>query len=60
MQAYVCCHNGEWFLINSHAIGMLSPQGNPVPQGQAIRLRDGTVFRASRDERGMLIKVSIL
>lgn len=60
MQAYVCCHHGEWFLINSHAIGMLSPQGNPVPQGQAIRLRDGTVFRASRDERGMLIKVSIL
>lgn len=60
MQAYVCCHNGEWFLINSHAVGLLSPQGNPVPQGQAIRLRDGTVFRASRDDRGMLIRVSII
>ncbi len=60
MQAYVCCHNGEWFLINSHAVGMLSPQGNPVPQGQAIRLTDGTVFRASRDDRGTLIKVTII
>lgn len=60
MQAYVCCHNGEWFLINSHAVGLLSPQGNPVPQGQAIRLKDGTVFRASRDDRGTLIGVTIL
>ena len=59
MQAYVCCHNNEWYLINSHAVGLLSPQGSPVPQGQAIHLKDGTVFRASRDDRGMLIKVSI-
>ena len=60
LQAYVCCHNGEWFLINRNADGMLSPQGNPVPAGQAIRLTDGTVFRGSRNERGMLIKVRII
>ena len=60
LQAYVCCHNGEWFLINRNAEGMLSPQGNPVPAGQAIRLTDGTVFRGSRYERGMLIKVRII
>ena len=60
LQAYVCCHNGEWFLINRNAEGMLSPQGNPVPAGQAIRLIDGTVFRGSRHERGMLIKVRII
>ncbi len=60
LQAYVCCHNGEWFLINRSAEGMLSPQGNPVPAGQAIRLTDGTMFRASRHERGMLIKVKII
>ena len=60
LQAYVCCHNGEWFLINRNADGMLSPQGNPVPAGQAIRLTDGTVFRGSRYERGMLIKVRII
>lgn len=60
MQAYACCHNGEWFLINKHASGMLSPQGNPVPAGQAIRISDGTVFRASSSERGTLIKVRII
>ena len=60
LQAYVCCHNGEWFLINRNADGMLSPQGNPVPAGQAIRLTDGTIFRGSRNERGMLIKVRII
>lgn len=60
LQAYVCCHNGEWFLINRNAEDMLSPQGNPVPAGQAIRLTDGTVFRGSRHERGMLIKVRII
>jgi hypothetical protein len=38
---------------------MMSPQGNPVPAGQAIRLQDGTVFRVSREERGMLIEVTI-
>jgi hypothetical protein len=59
MQAYVCFHGGEWFLINSHASGMLSPLGNPVPAGQAIRLKNGTVFRASRDDRGTLISVNI-
>lgn len=60
MQAYICSHKGEWFLINSHAEGLLSPQGNPVPTGQAIRLSDGVVFRASRDDRGMLINVRII
>lgn len=60
MQAYACCHNGEWFVINTHAEGMLSPQGNPVPKGQAIRISDGTVFRASADPRGMVIKVRII
>lgn len=60
LQAYVCCHNGEWFLINRNAEGLLSPQGNPVPAGQAIRLTDGTIFRGSRYERGMLIKVRII
>ncbi len=60
LQAYVCCHNGEWFLINRSAEGMLSSQGNPVPAGQAIRLTDGMVFRGSRYERGTLIKVRII
>jgi len=60
LQAYVCCHNGDWFLINRAAEGMLSPSGNPVPVGQAIRLHDGTAFRAGSGERGMLIRVKII
>ncbi|MCL2054086.1 MAG: hypothetical protein FWG90_06565 [Oscillospiraceae bacterium] len=59
MQAYVCNHGGEWFLINSCAEGLLSPLGNPVPCGQGIRLYDGAIFRASREDRGVLINVSI-
>lgn len=59
LQAYACCHGGEWFLVNQRAEGLLSPQGNPVPAGQAIRIEDGTMFRACREERGMLIKVRI-
>lgn len=59
MQAYVCCHNDKWYLINSHAFGLLSPQGNLVPIGQAIHLQDGTVFRANREDRGILVHVSI-
>lgn len=59
LQAYVCRHGGQWFLVNCRAEGLMSPSGNPVPAGQAIRLEDGTVFRASRDERGMLIRVKI-
>ncbi len=60
LQAYICCHNGEWFLINRRAEGLLSPQGNPVPKDQAIRLKDGTIFRASKNQRGTLIKVRII
>ncbi len=59
LQAYVCCHNDKWYLINSDASGLLSPKGNPVPAGQAIHLQDNTVFRASREDRGMLIRVKI-
>lgn len=60
MQAYVCCHGGEWYLINSGITGLTSPMGNPVPAGQAIRLKDKTVFRTSRDGNGTLISVNII
>jgi len=59
MQAYVCRYNGSWLMVNQNINGMLSPSGNLVPNGQAIKLTDGVVFRASRDDRGMLIEVSI-
>lgn len=55
MQAYICRHNDEWYLINSHAEGMLSPMGSPVTADKAIRLTDGAIFRT----KGAVIKVSI-
>ncbi|MCM1329557.1 MAG: serine/threonine-protein kinase [Ruminococcus sp.] len=59
LQAYACCHGGNWFIINCRAQGLLSPSGNPVPAGQAIRIEDGTQFRACCGERGTLIRVRI-
>ena len=59
LQAYICRHNGEWFLINRNADGLMSPEGNSVPSGQAIKLYDGAVFRMYRGERGLLAEISI-
>lgn len=59
MMAYICRYQGEWLLVNQNVKGMMSPNGNCVPPGQAILLRDGTVFRASREDRGLLMEVSI-
>ena len=59
LMAYICRHEGQWFLINRNAEGLMSPGGNSVPQGQAIRLFDGAVFRMYRGERGLLAEISI-
>lgn len=59
LQAYVCKHNGQWLFVNQNIRGMHSPSGNIVPPGQAVMLKDGTVFRASDGDRGVLIEVSI-
>ncbi len=59
LQAYVCNHHNSWYLVNQSATGMISPLGNPVPAGQAIHLENGTVFKASRDNRGILVEVTI-
>lgn len=59
MVAYICKHQGQWLLVNQKVNGMISPTGNCVPPGHAIALKDGTVFRASREDRGVLVEVSI-
>lgn len=58
MMAYVCKHQGHWLLVNHGIQGMTSPNGNLVPVGQAILLKDGAVFRISNEERGLLVEVS--
>lgn len=60
MQAYVCCHKDNWFVINRRAAGLLSPGGEKVAEGSAIKIENGTVFRAFAGERGYLIEVSII
>jgi serine/threonine protein kinase len=59
MQAYVCKYNGQWLLVNHGVTGMMSPGGSLVPIGQAILLKDGVVFKASNEPKGMLIEVAM-
>lgn len=58
MLAYVVKHQGQWLIVNHDVKGMTSPGGNLVPNGQAILLKDGAVFRTSTEDKGMLIEVS--
>ncbi len=58
MVAYVCKHQGQWLLVNHGIQGMTSPSGNIVPVGQAVLLKEGTVFRICNDDKGYLVEVS--
>ncbi|MCI8578333.1 MAG: kinase [Lachnospiraceae bacterium] len=58
MMAYICKHQGQWLLVNHNIQGMTSPGGNLVPVGQAVLLKDGSVFRMSNDDKGLLVEVS--
>ena len=58
MLAYVVKYQGQWLLVNHDVRGMISPGGSLVPTGQAILLKDGAVFRASSESKGLLIEVS--
>ena len=59
LQAYVCKSEGRWFLVNHAVHGMMSPRGSLVPVRGAVALTDGAVFRASEEERGFLVEVSV-
>ena len=58
MVAYICKVQGQWLLVNYNIKGLTSPGGNLVPIGQAILLKDGSVFRATTEDRGLLIEVT--
>ena len=60
LQASVHKYQGKWIMVNRGVPGMLSPSGNVVPIGQAVLLDDGTVFRASKEEKGYLIEASVV
>jgi len=56
-QAYISKQNGWFYLVNERVEGMLSPQGNLVPAGQAIMLKPGGVFKSCKKETGVLYEV---
>ncbi len=58
MLAYACRYGDQWLLVNHGVRGMKSPGGSLVPEGQALLLKDGAVFLASGEEKGLLIEVS--
>ena len=58
MMAYIGRQNGQWILINYNINGMTSPRGSLVPKGRAILLTEGTVFRMSGEENGLLAEVT--
>ena len=60
MRAYVCRYNGMWLLVNNGIEGMTSPTGRLVPKGSAVELKDGTVFRMTNRENGLLCEVQII
>lgn len=57
--AYVVKHQGNWLLVNQKIKGMRSPSGNLVPPGQAVLLKNGTVFRLSDESNGQLAEIQI-
>ena len=58
MLAYVVKHGDRWLLVNHGVRGMTSPDGSLIPVGKAVPLRNGVVFRASAEDRGLLIEVA--
>ncbi len=56
-KAYIRKYQGQWLLINTSIKRMISPGGRLVPAGQAVLLKNGTVFRISDESNGMLVEV---
>lgn len=57
MKAYISFQQGEWYLVNQALNGMLSPKGNLVPVGQAVRLQNGDVFLTCNHPDALLSEV---
>lgn len=57
MQAYISHRGSQWYLINDKLSGMLSPKGNLVPSGQAIRLENGDMFPTGNRPDSLLLEI---
>ena len=56
--AYIAKVKGQWYLVNININGMTSPKGNLVPKGGGVLLTEGTVFRMSGNDNGLLVEVT--
>ncbi len=59
-QAVIQPHGNEWILLNLKMESLISPKGNPVPEGQACLLRDGEEVVLSRHEKGRMACVRMV
>ena len=59
-KAYVVFHQEQWLLVNKTLESMISPNGNPVPQGQATVLTDGAEVMLSKEEHGRMVTVKMI
>ena len=53
-QAVVMPHGDKWILKNLKLESLISPKGNPVPEGQACLVQDGDEIVLSRHEKGRM------
>jgi len=59
-QAYCAFHQGQWLMVNSNLTSLTSPEGNRVPLGQAMALKDGAQIRLSHEPHGRMADVQII
>lgn len=55
--AYIANYQGKTLLVNQNIDGMLSPSGRLVPKGSAVELKNGTAFKMTGGENGLLCEV---
>jgi serine/threonine protein kinase len=53
-------HQGHWLLINRDLNSLVSDGGNPVPKGQATKLKEGAEIILSKSEKGRLAVVKFV
>ncbi|MCI0700687.1 MAG: serine/threonine protein kinase [Planctomycetia bacterium] len=59
-QAVVLPHGDKWILKNLKLESLISPKGNPVPEGQACLLQEGDEIVLSRHEKGRMVCVRMV
>jgi serine/threonine protein kinase len=58
-QAVILPHGDKWVLKNLKLESLISPKGNPVPEGHACLLQDGGEVILSRHEKGRMACVRL-